>query len=252
MAESPIQSSFIPRDATEAAPVKDRVSQKGGGLSDLLMLVAIVIFVASLALAAAVFLYDQYLSSSASSKLEQLTRARDAFEPSTVHEITRLDDRMRVAAQVLGSHMAPTAFFQALSQTTLATVSFTSLELSASDSQQITVKMSGIAESVNSIALQADLMSKNGVITSPIFSDINRQQDGVHFNLSALVNPAAINYVQLIAGLVQQAQGQQSAQQGQSQFIQQQQQQTAPQGQDGQSAGESPFGPVPEGGTAAQ
>ncbi len=57
--------------------------------------------------------------------------------------------------------------------------------------------MEGVAQSVNSIALQAEIFSKNGVIASPIFSDIQRQPEGVHFSLSALINPAAINYGQV-------------------------------------------------------
>ena len=166
--ESGIQSSFIPHDAGE--PEKAPRISRGGGLSDLVMLLAIVMFVASLALAGAVFLYEQYLSSSAASKYEQLKRARDAFEPATVQEITRLDDRMQVAEQILGQHMAPTAFFHALGQATLQTIAFQGLDLSAIDPQRITIKLPGIAESVNSIALQADIFSNNRVITNPIFS----------------------------------------------------------------------------------
>lgn len=197
--DSPTQSSFIPQDAGSTTSVSRIRSQ--GGLSDLILLLTIVLFVASLALAGAVFLYHQYLSTSAKSKVEQLQRAKEAFEPSLVHSLTRLDDRMQVADQILSSHIAPTAFFQILQQATLTTIEFTSLEFDALDPQRISIKMSGIAQSVNSIALQADLFSKNGTITNPIFSDINRQQDGVHFNLTALVNPASVNFVRLVNGL---------------------------------------------------
>lgn len=197
--ESGIQSSFIPQDAAAETRGPAKYAQSGG-LSDLIVLVAIVLFVASLALAGAVFLYKQYLESSTTSKLEQLRHANDAFEPALIHQITRLDDRMRSADQVLGGHLAPGAFFQALEQSTLQTVAFQSLEVQATDSQHISVKFSGTAQSVNAIALQGDLFSKNGVITNPIFSDINRQADGVHFNMTAVLNPTAINYVQLVAG----------------------------------------------------
>src|SRR3989338_1631074 len=61
------------------------------------------------------------------------------------------------------------------------------------------VKMEGIARSVNSIALQADFFSKVGIITSPIFSNIDRQSDGVHFSFTATVHPSAIRYAQLAA-----------------------------------------------------
>ncbi|MBI5645220.1 hypothetical protein HY970_03935 [Candidatus Kaiserbacteria bacterium] len=103
-----------------------------------------------------------------------------------------------MADQVLGAHIAPTAFFKTLEQATLSTISFQTLEMSATDPQHIAIKMAGIAESVNSIALQADLFSKNGAVTSPIFSDITRQSDGVHFNMTALINPASVSYVHMV------------------------------------------------------
>lgn len=196
--ESGIQSSFIPKDAGKAvAPPR---LERSGGLPDLLLLISIVLFVASCALAGGVFLYKQYLTTSAESKLEQLKTAQEAFDPKLIQDITRLDDRMRIADQVLSKHLAPTAIFLALQQATLATVSFTSLTIEAADPAQMTLEMQGIAQSVNSIALEADILSRHGVITNPIFSGITRQQDGVHFSLSALVNPAAINYVALRSG----------------------------------------------------
>lgn len=197
--DSPNQSSFIPQDAASlSGPTRMR---QQGGLSDLILLLTIVVFVASIALAGSVFLYEEYLSTSAANKVDQLQRAKDAFEPSLIHTLTRLDDRMHVADQLLSGHTAPTAFFQILQQASLTTIQFQTLDYNAEDPQRITIKMTGIAQSVNSIALQADLFSKNGTITNPIFSDINRQQDGVHFNLTALVNPASLNFVRLVNGL---------------------------------------------------
>lgn len=196
--ESGIQSSFIPHDA--AVQTKLPGAPRASGLQDLLFLAAIVLLVASIALAGAVFLYEQYLGTSEASKVEQLKRAKEAFEPSLIQELTRLDDRMHAADVVLTNHIAPTALFQALSQSTLTTIAFKSMAFEAADANNVTIKMSGLARSVNSIALQADLFSKNGVVTNPIFSDINRQADGVHFNLRALINPSAVNYVQVLAG----------------------------------------------------
>lgn len=198
MAEPGVQASFIPKDAGQAAPIPRR--RDSGGMGELLLLLAIVAFVASAALAGAVFLYEQYLQSSASSKQEQLRRAKEAFEPQLIQDLTRLDDRMHVAEELLGSHIAPSAFFTALGAATLQTVAFDDLDFSAEDPGNMTIKMTGVAQSVNSIALQADLFSKNGVIKDPIFSNIDRGEKGVSFDLDAVVNPAAINYVQLISG----------------------------------------------------
>lgn len=217
--ESGIQSSFIPRDAAQPTPIP---RERKGGLQELILLVGIVLLVASVALTGAVFLYTQYIQSSATSKQAQLQRAKEAFEPTLIQEITRLDDRMRAADLVLTSHIAPIALFDALQQSTLATVAFDSMTFEAPDAQHMTLKMSGVAQGVNSIALQGDLFSKNGVITNPIFADINRQVDGVHFRVNAIVNPAAVNYVQLLgaaqASIQSQAQTQQQVQTQSSPF----------------------------------
>jgi hypothetical protein len=194
MAETPTPGNFIPHDTAVVAP-----RPRGSGLNDLLLLVGIVLFVASAALAIGVFLYVQFLQQQNSSKLAQLQRAEAAFEPSLIAQITRLDDRMHAAQKILSAHLAPTAFFQALDQATLQTVSFQSLDLESPDPQHITLRMQGVAQSVNSIALQAEVFSKSGVIVSPIFSNIARQADGVHFDFSAAVNPTALNYTSLVA-----------------------------------------------------
>lgn len=185
--------SFIPHEVTAIATTA-RVP--GRGMTDLFTLTAVVLLVASAALAAGVFLYGEYLQSSATSKIGQLERAKAAFEPSLIQELTRFDDRMRAAGEVLGRHIAPTAFFAMLEQTTIETVMFSTLNFDTADPRGMTIKMDGVAASVNAIALQADLFSKGGMVTSPIFSDIDRQTDGVHFGLSALLNPVAINFSQ--------------------------------------------------------
>ncbi|MBI5456827.1 hypothetical protein HY969_03730 [Candidatus Kaiserbacteria bacterium] len=192
--ETGIKSSFIPHDAT--APVAARVS-RGPGFSDLLILIAIVLLVASLALATGVFLYVQYLQTSTASKLQQLERAKQAFEPSLILELTRLDDRMRAADKILSSHIAPSVFFHLLESLTLQTVAYSNLDFQAADSQNMRIKMHGLGQSVNSIALQADYLSKSGAIASPIFSNIDRQANGVNFDLTALVNPTALSYTQV-------------------------------------------------------
>ncbi len=249
--ESGIQSSFIPQDAGKVT-VSPR-QPKGGGLGDLMFLIAIVLFVVSIALAGAVFLYNQYLGTSVTSKVEQLKSAREAFEPALIQQLTRLDDRMRAADSVLSVHMAPTAFFLALSQVTLTNVSFRSIDLDASDPKKITVKMPGVAQSVNSIALQADLMSKNGVVTNPIFSNISRQADGVHFDMTAHINPAAVNFVSLVGAATRALAPQQTEVSGQgvSPFEQQaatpdaatqtQAQTPTPTTETGDTSGASPF-----------
>ncbi len=211
MAAPGTPGTFIPHDT--AAP-STGVRIRSGGLNDLLLLCGIVLLVASAALAVGVFLYAQFLQTQSASKVAQLQRAEAAFEPSLIEQITRLDDRMHAADVILGIHLAPTTFFSALNQSTLQTVSFQTLHLDAPDAQHMTLTMQGVAQSVNSVALQAELFSKNGVIVNPIFSNIARQLDGVHFDLTAAVNPTSLKYQSaLTAAAAAAAPAQQNAQQ---------------------------------------
>ena len=202
--ETGIQSSFIPKEAGKVSAVARPISG-GGGLAELFVLAAVILLVASVALAGGVFLYQQFLRQQATSKAEQLKRAEAAFEPSLIQQLTRLDDRMHAADTLLNAHLAPSVFFSSLDQATLTTVSFTDLVIAATDANQTNIKMNGVARSVNSVALQADLFGKNAVISNPIFSNIDHQPDGVHFSLTALINTAAMNYGQVLTSSQQAA-----------------------------------------------
>lgn len=196
--ESGIQSSFIPQEAEVVVSNNDRYASNTDGLSDLFTLFAVVLFVASLALAGGVFLYEQFLSAQTTQKIEDLARAKAAFDPALVQRLIRLDDRMRIAEQILETHPAPSVLFDALNMSTLTTVSFGSFAYDATDPKNITVTMNGIAKSVNSVALQDDVFSKNDVVTNPIFTGIARQVDGVHFSVKTNVNFNAIRYDKII------------------------------------------------------
>jgi len=186
--ETNIHSSFIPQDTL--IPEAPRTSSRKGAF-DLFILIGIVLFVASATLAVGVFLYVQYLQTSGASKIEQLERAKAAFEPALINELTRLDDRMRAADEILGRHIAPTELFRVLEQLTLQTVAFSNFDFEAQP-ERMTLVMQGIAGSVNAIALQADLLSRSGIISNPIFSNINRQVGGVRFDFSAEIHSDAL------------------------------------------------------------
>jgi hypothetical protein len=198
MVETNAPSSFIPQDTGVPYATRRRES---GGLNELILLCAIVLLIASIALGAGVFVYQQYLTQESASKLAQIERAKESFDPSLIHELTRLDDRMKASEKILSAHSAPTAFFIALQQATLKTVAFRTLRFEVPDTLRVSIHMAGVAQSVNSIALQADIFSKSGIITSPIFSNIARDKDGVHFDLQALVNPSFLNYASLVSGV---------------------------------------------------
>lgn len=174
-----------------------RTTQEGG-LVDLFFLVAVIGFVAALSLSAGVFLYHQYLASNAASKQEQIKQARTAFEPALIQELLRLDSRLTAANAILAKHLAPSELFRLLGELTLQSISYSSLEYSTHEDGTITLTMQGIAQSVNGVALQADVFGKHNAIVSPIFSDLNFVDEGVSFTVNAEINPAALRYVSLV------------------------------------------------------
>jgi hypothetical protein len=193
--DSKITSSFIPRDTVRNS---SNVPSYRSGAFDLLMLGSVILFIASLALAIGIFLYLQFIESSLTGKSDQLQRAQEAFEPALISELTRLDDRMNSAQDILFQHIAPSEFFRILEDLTLESISLKSLNIEANSGNSIKISMAGIARSVNSIALQADLYGKHTAITSPIFSNINRDQNGVLFDVSASLNPASLKYTNIL------------------------------------------------------
>ncbi len=194
--EAGVPNSFIPQDATSnSKPIR---RYESGGLSELVSLIATILLVASIALAAGAFIYNQYLQTQVAGKLKSIQNAQQQFDPTLVQQLTQLDNRMQTAQGLLSSHLAPSAFLAALNQSTLQTISFTTLDYEAPDNQHVSIKMTGVAQSVNSIAEQAQLFGQSGVLENPIFSDVDPQIDGVHFNLTADVNPSALSYEQYV------------------------------------------------------
>ncbi len=190
--ESNIRSSFIPQAPISAPSAGGRRERKGG--ADLALLVSLVLFFASVVLAVGVFLYVQYLTTAAESKRAQLQRAKEAFEPALIAELTRLDDRMKAADEVLATHTSPSDIFNLLQQLTLQTVAFSNFNFIAQNELEMGITMQGVARSVNSIALQADLLARSGLILNPIFSNINRTIEGVRFDFTAAVDPTKLRY----------------------------------------------------------
>ncbi len=192
--ESKITSSFIPDQMPGGAPKASPVSKAASGGADILVVIAIVVFAATIALSAGVFLYDRYLSASHDAKSEQLSRERKLLEPATVRVLMRLDKRLKASAGVLASHTAPTALFTLLEDLTLESIYFKNLDYSRSKTGEISIKMQGKAQTVNGVALQADVFGKNRAILNPIFSNLNLVIDGVEFEVTATVDAAALSY----------------------------------------------------------
>lgn len=194
--EPKFRTSFIPKAPIVAATAVKRTR----GTGSLLFLLAVIVFLGSSALAIGTFLYTSYLEASLQSKKESLERARAAFEPALIQELTRLDSRLSVGRKLLHGHLAATGFFSLLEQNTLQGIRFKNLKFDAQAPDRITISMAGEAVSFGAVALQSDAFGRIRTIRDPIFSDLNIDQKGaVVFNFSAFVDPSVVSYERVIS-----------------------------------------------------
>lgn len=188
------QTSFVPKK-----PIleKESLSPHRSNVSGVVNLVALIVFIASILGAGAMYFYRSSLENKITEEKVSLERARAAFEPSLITQLQELDKRMRAATKILNNHIAVSPIFHLLGDITLPTVRYTdfSYEFNKDNKNLVDIKMSGQAKGYNYIALQADLFGKDKFIKNPIFSDFTLDQQGnVDFTLTFSVDKTLVIY----------------------------------------------------------
>lgn len=192
-----VQASFIPKK-----PLDTGIRPRGAGFG-LLFLIALLVFIASIVAAGAVFLYQQYLQNAIASKSNSLTLAEGAFDPSTIEDLLRLDSRINNAESLLAKHVAPSALFDFLSQQTLQNVSFSSFDYELQSDGSATLSLTGQADSFSTVALQSDQFGASQALKDVVFSNISVDQTGkIAFSVQATVEPALLLYSNALSGAV--------------------------------------------------
>lgn len=187
-----VKTSFIPKQSLKV----DRGARRPSGSPvGIVNIVAIFILILSLLGATGVFLYEQFLKTTITSKRESLERARSAFEPATIKELSRLNTRLTIGQQLLNAHVSYSRLFDEIELLTLQSVRFAEFSLAETEPGVMGVSMKGAAASFNALALQADAFGRSRVIQNPIFSDFNVDQFGaVTFSFEGVVNNSEILY----------------------------------------------------------
>ena len=195
--EPKFQKSFIPKESLAGSVTKVR---RVGGVVGIMTLLSLVIFIISIALSGGVFLYQQYLQRSIENKKDSIDRARAAFEPSLIRDLSRLDARIESAKEILSTHLAPSTVFSLLEDLTLQNVRFTNFSYEATDGGIGKLKLRGIARSFNAIAQQSNLIGASIVVHDPIFSNLGLDDKGnVTFDFTATVDARLLSYKEQIS-----------------------------------------------------
>lgn len=192
--ETKFQTSFIPKQpVTESAP--HRASP-----ASLFFIVAFILFMGSLAAAGAVFIYGQVVQKNIEAGMKELNTNKNAFDPNTIKQISRLNDRLNATYFLLKNHKSVSTLFQVLSNTTLKSVRFTDF-LYDGAGEKVSISMKGQAVNYETVALQSKSFTDKallGTFRSPIFSDLNLDPQGnVTFSFSSNIDPNLVSYYEL-------------------------------------------------------
>ena len=193
MVDTKFQTSFIPK---QPVGEETRTEQSGGGV---LFLISFLIFVASIAAGAGVFLWNKSVQSSIAQGRTELEKHNSVFDANSIKEFTRLDNRIDVASTLLKEHVRPSEIFPRLAANTLETVRFNNFNYVNAGGGKIMINMSGEALDYESMALQAQQFTKPGLqnsFRSPIFSNFSKNEDIVVFTFASGIDPYVIDYYQ--------------------------------------------------------
>lgn len=192
--EQNFQTSFIPKKPI----IKEAPSAQPVGF---LMVISIVIFFTMVIAAGGLYFYKASLVSSLAKMEEQLDFAKNRFEPTKITQLQTLDRRLHASKEILSGHIAVSPIFKVLSEITMKSVRYTdfSYDTGSSPKDKILIKLNGQALSYRSVALQADLFTKNKNLIDPVFSNLALDEKGnVSFDLEFSVEPSFVDYKQML------------------------------------------------------
>src|SRR5689334_14456580 len=133
-----VQASFIPKRSLD-------VNASRGSSFGIFFLIALLIFVASIAAAGGVFLYQSYLTTTLDGQKQSLVKAQGAYDAPTIQELVRLDKRIKEAQSLLDKHVEISNIFTFLGLYTYEHVAYSNFSISMSDDGSAKISMSGQA-----------------------------------------------------------------------------------------------------------
>ena len=187
------QTSFIPKK-----PMIEQTVMEVKRPPSLFLVSAIIIFVVIVAVSGGAYFYKSVLTQSVAQMENDLNLARNRFEPTAINKLKLLDKRLQSSSDILSKHIAVSPIFKALDTLTLKSIRYTKFGYDFANNK-IIINMSGQAVGYRSIALQADLFTKNKNIIDASFSNLTLDDKGnVLFDLQFSVDPSFVDYNQVL------------------------------------------------------
>ena len=190
--EQNFQTSFIPKK-----PMVEQTTTAKRPVGFLLV-IAIIIFFSMVLGGGGAYFYKGILTANVTKMGKDLDLAKNSFEPTEISKLQILDKRLNSSSEILSNHIAISPIFEALQALTLKTIRYTKFSYDLTDNN-VVVKMSGQAVGYRSVALQADLFTKNKNLIDPSFSNLTLDSQGnVLFDLEFSVDKSFVNYREVL------------------------------------------------------
>ena len=118
--EERVTTSFIPKTSLQAPEAR----HPRGNPVALANLVCGILLVLAIIGAGGMYAFQQYTNQQITAKQQSLALQREAFQPSTIEELARLDTRINVGESLLSAHLSTSDLFDELEKLTLASVRY--------------------------------------------------------------------------------------------------------------------------------
>ncbi|MBI3573850.1 hypothetical protein HY090_02265 [Candidatus Kaiserbacteria bacterium] len=188
--EERVKTSFIPKTSLQAPETRQRANPVA-----LANIICGALLILAILGAGGVYLFEKYTGGQISSKADSLARSREAFEPSTIQELSRLNTRIETGKVLLSEHITVSKLFDELEKLTLSSLRYSDFEYSIAAPGHVVLTMRGEASSFNAVALQSEAFGKSFIITEPIFSNVNVGKNGViTFDFTGVIDTSRILY----------------------------------------------------------
>lgn len=212
--EQKFQTSFIPKKQN-LSPVNGIISNgtvkkatKTTGES-IFMLIAVILFVISVAGIAGAYFWKLYLTSASEIFKKELANKETQFQIDVIEKLKAINFQIDFAKNTLRNHVAVSRVFEIVQKLAVDNVRFTSMDFKGGsvDSGAMTVNIKGYGKDLPSIAFQSDVLGQlddyrlEKVIKNPILSSpITNANGTVSFDLSFQVDASVLSYEKSVNG----------------------------------------------------
>jgi hypothetical protein len=202
--ETKFQTSFIPKKNAGNSSL-GAARQVSHHTTSVYMVIAVVVFVASLAGIGGAYAWTAYLNANLDGYKNDLAAREKQFDVDTIQTLKQENVRIDLAKQVLSKHLALSQIFAIVGKLTIASVRFLSMDVSvpANASDGVKVTLSGYGSNLASVAFQSDVLGNleqynlRKVVKNPIMSNPSLDPKGtVSFSLTAVIDAGNLLYEQ--------------------------------------------------------